>query len=168
MIVFVMLRLAYVIARRLVGGLVLLARSDAAKEVEILLLRHQLAVLQRQTRRPRFTWIDRVVTAALALRLPPARRVGLLVTPGTVLGWHRRLVARRWTTPGTATWPSVDPDWCTCLGQTVGGREPRLGLPEDLRRTRRTGLRDRCVDGLGPAQGAGPGPGACLLYTSPS
>ena len=100
MIVRVMLRLAYVIARRLVGGLVLLARSDAAKEVEILLLRHQLAVLQRQTRRPRFTWIDRVVTAALALRLPPARRVGLLVTPGTVLGWHRRLVARRWTTPG--------------------------------------------------------------------
>jgi putative transposase len=98
MIVVVILRLAYVIARRLVGGLVLLARSDAAKEVEILLLRHQLAVLQRQARRPRLTWTDRVVTAALALRLPPVRRVGLLVTPGTILGWHRRLVARRWTT----------------------------------------------------------------------
>src|SRR5450755_1105934 len=100
MIVLVMLRLAYVIARRLVGGLALLARSDAANQVEILLLRHQLAVLQRQTRRPRLTWADRVVMAALALRLPPARRVGLLVTPGTVLGWHRRLVARRWTTQG--------------------------------------------------------------------
>ena len=100
MIVLVMLRLAYVIARRLVGGLVLLARSDAAKEVEILLLRHQLAVLQRQARRPRLTWTDRVVMTALALRLPPVRRVGLLVTPGTILGWHRRLVARRWTTPG--------------------------------------------------------------------
>ena len=98
MIVRVMLRLAYVIARRLVGGLVLLARSDAAKEVEILLLRHQLAVLQRQARRPRLTWTDRVVMTALALRLKPARRVGLLVTPGTILGWHRRLVARRWTT----------------------------------------------------------------------
>lgn len=92
------LRLAYVIARRLVGGLVLLARSDAAKEVEILLLCHEIAVLQRQTRRPRLTWTDRVVMAALALRLPPARRIGLLVTPATILGWHRRLVARRWTT----------------------------------------------------------------------
>src|SRR5450755_4204201 len=98
MIVLVMLRLMYVIARRVVGGLVLLARSDAAKEVEILLLRHQLAVLQRQARRPRLTCTDRVVMAALALRLTPVRRVGLLVTPGTILGWHRRLVARRWTT----------------------------------------------------------------------
>jgi transposase InsO family protein len=100
MIVLVMVRLAYVIARRLVGGLVLLARSQTAKEVEILLLRHQLAVLQRQAPRPRLTWADRVVMTALALRMPPARRVGLLVTPETILGWHRRLVARRWTTPG--------------------------------------------------------------------
>jgi hypothetical protein len=75
-------RLGYLIARRLVGGLVLLARSDAAKEVEILLLRHQLAVLQRQVGRPRLTWADRAVSAALALRLPPARRAGMLVTPG--------------------------------------------------------------------------------------
>jgi len=84
-------------ARRLVGGLVLLARSDAVKEAEILLLRHQLAVVQRQVRRPRLTWVDRVVSAALALRLPPTRRVGMLVTPGTILRWHRRPVARRWT-----------------------------------------------------------------------
>jgi len=84
----------------MVGGLVLLARSDAAKEVEILLLRHQLAVLQRQVGRPRLTWADRAVIAALALRLPPARRVGMLVTPGTLMRWHRRLVALRWTTSG--------------------------------------------------------------------
>jgi hypothetical protein len=69
----------YLLARRLVGGLVLLARSDAAKEAEILLLRHQLAVLQRRLGRPRLTWADRVVMAALALRLPPGRRVGMLV-----------------------------------------------------------------------------------------
>src|SRR5664279_6156913 len=110
MIVGVVLRLAYVIARRLVGRLVLLARSDAAKEVEILLLRHQLAILQRQPRRPRLTWTDRVVMAALALRLPPVRQVGLLVTPGTILGWHRRLVGRRWTTssrrPGRPSVPA--------------------------------------------------------------
>jgi hypothetical protein len=84
-------------ARRLVGGLALLARSEAAKDAEILVLRHQLAVLQRQVGRPRLTWADRVMMAALALRLPPARRVGMLVTPATILRWHRRLVARRWT-----------------------------------------------------------------------
>src|SRR5450755_616818 len=69
MIVVVILRLAYMIVRRLVGGLVLLARSDAAKDVEILLLRHQLAVLRRHARRPRLTWTDRVVMTALALRV---------------------------------------------------------------------------------------------------
>jgi transposase InsO family protein len=100
-----------VIARGLVGGLVLLARSDAAKDAEILLLRHHLAVLQRQGGRPRLTWADRVVMTALALRLPPARRVGLLVTPGTILGWHRRLITRRWTTterrrPGRPSMPA--------------------------------------------------------------
>lgn len=101
------LRLGYSIARGLVGGLALLARSDAAKDAEILVLRHQVAVLQRQVRRPSLTWANRVIIAALALRLPPARRVGMLVTPGTILGWHRRLVARRWTT--TATLPPGRP-----------------------------------------------------------
>jgi putative transposase len=94
------LRLGYVIARGLVGGLALLGRSEAVKDAEILLLRHQLAVLRRQSGRPQLTWADRIVMSALAQRLPPARRVGLLVTPGTILRWHRRLVARRWTTTG--------------------------------------------------------------------
>ena len=89
--------LGYLIARRLVGGLALLARSDASKDAEILVLRHQLAVLARQVGRPRLTWADRAVIAALALRLPPVRRLGMLVTPGTILGWHRRLVTWRWT-----------------------------------------------------------------------
>jgi len=97
----------YLIARRVVGGLALLARSDAAKDAEILLLRHQLAVLQRQVGRPRLTWPDRAVIAALALRLQPARRLGMLVTPRTILGWHRRLATRRWTT--TATRPPGRP-----------------------------------------------------------
>jgi putative transposase len=79
------LRFAYVMTRRLVGGLALLSRSDAAKEVEILVLRHQLALMQRQVGRPRLTWSDRAVIAVLALRLPPARRVGMIVTPGTIL-----------------------------------------------------------------------------------
>ena len=65
------------------------------------MLRHQLEVLRRQGPRPRLSWVDRAVIAALALRLPPARRIGMLVTPGTMLRWHRRLVARRWTTEST-------------------------------------------------------------------
>jgi putative transposase len=84
------LRLGYLIACRLAGGLGLLARSDGAKDAEILVLRHQLAVLYRQVGRPRLSWADRAIIAALALRLPPARQ---LVTPGTILASHRRLVA---------------------------------------------------------------------------
>ena len=72
-----------------------MTRSDAAKDVEIPVLRHQLAVLQRQVGRPRLTWPDLAIIAVLTLRLPPARRFGMLVTPGTILGWHRRLVTRR-------------------------------------------------------------------------
>jgi putative transposase len=94
------LRFGYLLARHLLGGLALLSRSDAAKDAEILVLRHQLAVLQRQvdTCHRRLSWSDRAVIAVLALRLPPARRVGMIVTPATILRWHRRLVARRWTT----------------------------------------------------------------------
>jgi len=109
--------LGYLIARRLVGGLALLSRSDAAKDAEILVLRHQLAVLQRQVGRPRLTWPDRAIIAALTLRLPPARRLGMLVTPGTILGWHRRLVTRRWTT--TATRPPGRPSTPTGLRALV-------------------------------------------------
>ena len=109
--------LGYLIARRLVGGLALLSRSDAAQDAEILVLRHQLAVLQRQVGRPRLTWPDRAIIAALTLRLPPARRLGMLVTPGTILGWHRRLVTRRWTT--TATRPPGRPSTPTGLRALV-------------------------------------------------
>ncbi len=97
------LRLGYLITRHLVGGLMLLARSRASKDIEILVLRHQLELLHRQVPRPRLRWADRALIAALALRLPPARRIGMLVTPGTILRWHRRLVARRWTTTRVRT-----------------------------------------------------------------
>ena len=88
--------------------MVLHARSDTANEIEILVLRHQLAVLQRRTPRPRISWSDRAVIAALARLLPARRRHGFLVTPATILRWHRHLVRRRWTTqPVRAGRPAI-------------------------------------------------------------
>src|SRR4051794_6580394 len=89
----VALRLIYQMFVKLLGWLVLRAQSDTSKEIEILVLRHQLAVLQRRTSRPLINWTDRAVVAALARLLPAPRRVGLLVTPSTILRWHRRLIA---------------------------------------------------------------------------
>src|SRR4051795_3929863 len=82
----------------LLGWIALRARYDTCKEIEILVLRHQLAVLQRRPSRPRLNWVDRAVIAALSRLLPVRRRLGLLVTPATILRWHRQLIARHWTT----------------------------------------------------------------------
>src|SRR5688500_2047632 len=79
--------------------MVLPPRSDTAKEIEILVLRHQLAVLQRPPSRPRMNCTDRAVIAALARLLPARRRQGLRITPATILRWHRQLIAHRRTTP---------------------------------------------------------------------
>ena len=93
--------LIYFVFSKLMSWIVLRSRSDATKEIEILVLRHQLAVLRRRTPRPRISWPDRAVLAALTRLLPTRRRCGLLVTPSTILRWHRRLIARHWTTQPT-------------------------------------------------------------------
>jgi putative transposase len=92
--------LLYWSLRRSLELLVLRRRSEREKEIEILLLRHQLMVLERQVARPQLTQADRTLLAAFSRVLPrKAWKVSLLVTPGTLLRWHRELVARRWTYP---------------------------------------------------------------------
>jgi Integrase core domain len=92
---------------RLFGWLALLARSDASKDVEILVLRHEVAVIRRQLVRPQPDWAGRAVIAALVRLLPRRLRLHGVVTPGTLLAWHRRLVKKKWTYPNTTAFDEV-------------------------------------------------------------
>jgi hypothetical protein len=92
-------RLAYLTLCRSVQLLALLTRRDAAKDLELLVLRHQLTVLRRQVPRPKLEPADRALLAAISRVLPRSRWLCFLVTPQTLLRWHRRLIAAAWTYP---------------------------------------------------------------------
>jgi putative transposase len=104
-------------------------RSEFAKDVELLVLRHQLLVLRRRQPRPSFRAADRAFLAALSRMLQPRRRNGLIVTPQTLLRWHRELVRRRWTQPQrTGGRPPVECRICE-LVLRVARENPRWGYP---------------------------------------
>src|SRR5881409_1088689 len=91
------LSLCYMVLRRVLQLAALRVRSNDLKELEIVVLRHELAILRRRTRHPALTWTDRLFLAAASRILPRARWRSFIVTPATLLRWHRRLVAKRWT-----------------------------------------------------------------------
>jgi len=104
---------------RLCGWLVLLGRSTASKDIELLVLRHEVAVLRRTKPTPRLDWADRAILAALTRLLPRTVRMHRLVTPGTVLRWHRRMVTRKWTYPNRRGRPPVSAEITALIGRVA-------------------------------------------------
>jgi len=95
----VLFSLVYAVASRLLSLIVVRGRGEASKDVELVLLRHEIAVLRRQIPRPRLAPADRLIMAVLARHLPGTLRQFRIVSPGTLLRWHRELLARKWTYP---------------------------------------------------------------------
>ena len=116
----------YLMFVRLVGWMALLARSSTSKEAELLVLRQEVAVLRRQNPKPKLDWADRAVLAALARLLPRPLRMGRLVTPDTLLRWHRRLGRWRWTYPRRGGRPPVDARLAVLIEQ-VARENPSWG-----------------------------------------
>lgn len=150
---------AYLALRRLLELLVLALRSNASKEIELLVLRHEVAVLHRQVKRPVFEPADRALLAALSRLLPRRMWSTFGVAPETLLAWHRRLVAKRWTyshrRPGR---PRVDEE-TTSLVLRLGRENPRWGyrriqgelLKLGIRLAQSTIAKILAEGGLGPA-----------------
>ena len=119
--------LAYRLLVTVLSWLALLARSSSAKDVEILALRHEVAVLRRANPRPRMSWTERAVLAALARIMPKGLRARRILTPGTLLRWHRRLVAAKWRQPRPPGRPPV-PDELVALIVRLARENARWGV----------------------------------------
>ena len=124
------LRFVFLLMARLAGWLRLSRREEAWKTTEILILRHQLVVLQRrQPRRPRLNWADRALLATLLSVIPNTRRhrLRLLVTPDTIVRWHRDIVRRRWAASPCAARPAGHPQEHQALVLRLARENPEWG-----------------------------------------
>jgi hypothetical protein len=126
MIAAVSLRLLYLIFLQVLRLVMLLGRTASSKDVELLVLRHEVGVLRRTNPRPRLDWADRAVIAALIRWLPKRLRGHRLVTPGTILRWHRHLVRREWTYPNQPGRPPID-DVIAALVERMARENPSWG-----------------------------------------
>jgi putative transposase len=125
--VLVVWSFVYLALRRVLELMVLCWQSTDAKEVEILVLRHQLAILRRQHPRPRLQPQDRALLAALSRLLPRPRWSIFVVTPETLLRWHRRMVRQQWTYPAPPRGRPPIPDWVQTLIVRLATENPRWG-----------------------------------------
>jgi putative transposase len=125
MIAAMSLRLLYLIFQQMLRLVLLLGRTASTKDVELLVLRHEVAVLRRANPRPRLDWADRAIFAALMRRLSPTLRGHRLVTPGTILRWHRRPVRRRWTYSNLSRRPPLDDVLAALVERMAVGAENR-------------------------------------------
>ena len=142
------LRLLYLVFRQVLGLVLLMGRTSSTKDVELLVLRHEVAVLRRRNPRPRIDWADRAVFAALVGQLPRVLRRHRLVTPSTILRWHRRLVRRQSTCHRTGR-PHIDDALAADAGIEVVKIPPRCPrancFAERLVLTVRTEVTDRML-----------------------
>jgi hypothetical protein len=129
---FLVVSLLYLLFRRGLAVAALRLRSREFKELEIVVLRHELAVLRRQISRPRLDERDRVFLAAASQLLGRKNR-SFLVRPDTLLGWHRQLCAETVDVCGKAAGSTNDLRRDPCAGAAARAREPALGLPADRR-----------------------------------
>ena len=134
----VLVRLIYRSLAVLLSWLALSARSSASKNAEILVLRHEVAVLRRGNPKPKIDWTDRAVLAALARILPRGLLPHRIVTPSTLLRWHRRLVTRKWTQPSAPGRPPLAGELADLIVQ-LARDNPRWGVVRIQGELRRLG-----------------------------